>query len=62
MKAQAVKFQRIVKSEWEVGIAIVEQLGVSDIIAIVDKNGNFVKKIWNYKLMSTPLSYIDTDY
>lgn len=62
MKAQATKFQRREKGDWEVGIAIVKELGVSDVIAIVDKNAYLVDKIWNYKLMFTPLSYIDTDY
>lgn len=63
MKAQAVRFQRgVKKSDWEDGIAIVKELGLSDVIAIVDKKGNLVDKIWNYKLMFTPLSYIDTNY
>lgn len=72
MKAQAVRFQRgdfpcqlisdVKKSDWEVGIAIVKELGLSDVIAIIDKNGNLVDGIWNYKLMFTPLSYIDTNY
>ena len=65
MKAQACKFKRKKDSlGWETGIAVLNiGFDCSDVKFIIDNDGKKVPKtLWNYRLISRPMSYLDTDY
>lgn len=55
-KAQLCRFLRKPEGQWEFGIAIVKEVGMHDVLAIIDTDGKKVtSKCWNYDLVNHPL-------
>ena len=62
MKVQACQFQMRADGDWLDGVCGVKEFGFSDITWIVDKNGQLIGDIYNYRLCNGALQHIDTDY
>lgn len=62
MKVQACTFKRESESDSEDGIIFLKKLDVYNGELIIDSNGKEVSEVWSFRLISGPLSYIDTSY
>ncbi len=59
IRAQLARFTRSSKEQesgaWEFGIAIVKQIGMHDVLVIIDTSGKRVRSVWNYDLVQHPI-------
>ena len=60
IRAQLCRFNRTKDSEYEDGIAILDIFDLYSVDNIIDTNGNIVQELWDYKLISGPLAYLDS--
>lgn len=65
MKLQTCIYKSYPNAGWERGVACVKAFGLSDVLWIIDINGNKIKEPFAYALCSTMneevQSFIDTD-
>ncbi len=64
MKWQLCQYCRRNGDAWQDGIAALTEFGTHDIKFIVDSDGMRLKfsQVYNYRLVESPLAYIDSNY
>jgi len=62
MKVQACIYKSNQAAQWREGIAFLDTFDMCDVDFIVSKTGRKLEHVYQYKLRSGPLQYIDTEY